>query len=233
VLNSQHSIGCGNGARPRRIAPLVGAMLASLALLGATASSAAAEPVGLFLAGEKSEEVAKQPRIEAEKYTASITGTGLTNFSFNGQWGAYVCTGVQLFGSASSATKELALTSFFAGCTYKGFGTTIMMNGCTFKLHVLNAGPPYTGSYDVICPPGQGIVANGGGRCTLKIPGQTGIEGISLENVGKGSERYIYATFNLTGMTYTQTQGTGLGKCTSGEFTDGTYTGEMKFTATK
>jgi hypothetical protein len=221
----------------RRIIPLVGAMLASVALLGAAASDAAAEPVGLFIAGSKSEEVAKQPKFEAEKYTATIASKALSTFAFTAQAGTLKCSELRLPGTISAATSELKFAQFFFGCNLFGFATEIRANGCELKVHVLNAGPPYVGTTDVLCPAGKGLefvaVAAGMTKCTLQITGQTGVVGLSYENTGAGSGRAVTANFNLTGMKYTQIAGTGLGKCTGGEFTNGSFVVSDSLSATK
>lgn len=216
----------------RRLIPLAAAMLAAAALLGSGASSASAAPVGLFVAGEKSEEVAKQPRFEAEKYTATINGTGSAGTVLTVQWGKFECTNTGFFGSIASASNALTLAPGWLGCTFHGFFPSIATHGCEYVWRVGNSGPPYAGSVDIKCPGGQGIefVTS---RCTVTILPQTGLESISYANAGTGTGRTIEATFNLSGIKYTQLQGTGLGKCTTGEFANGTYVGSATLAASK
>jgi Na+-transporting methylmalonyl-CoA/oxaloacetate decarboxylase gamma subunit len=206
--------------------------------MGAVALSAAAEPVGLFLSGEKSAEEAKQPKFGAEKYVATIGGASTSTNTYKLQYGNAECNGVLPTGKLSAASSQLGLQwTYGLPCVFAGFGSPIMQNGCEIVLHVSNAGPPYVGSTDIVCPAGKGIVftasAAGVTKCTATIFGQTGLEGISFENLGTGSGRSIEATLNLSGIKYTQVAGTGLGKCTAGEFENGTYTGTVKFTASK
>lgn len=219
----------------RRIVPLAGAMLTAIVLFGA--ANASAEPVGLFIAGSKSEEAAKQPRFEAEKYTATIKSTALSTFEFTAQGGKLKCSELMLPGSISGATKELAFNQVFWPCTLFGWSTTIFANGCHLELNVLNAGPPYVGTTDVVCPAGKGIefVGSGGGmtKCRLVIPSQNGVEGVSFENTGTGSSRAVTVNFNLTSVKYTQIAGTGLAKCTEGEFSNGIFTVSDSLTASK
>src|SRR6476660_5971768 len=120
----------------RRVVPLVGAMLAAAILFAAAASSASAEPVGLFIGGAKSEEAAKQPKFEAEKYSATIASKALTGFQFTANAGKLKCSELQLPGTISAVTSELKFNQFFWPCTFIGLATTITANGCEFKLHV-------------------------------------------------------------------------------------------------
>jgi hypothetical protein len=228
----------GGGQMLKRIGLLACAMLAGVALLAASASSASAAPVGLFLAGEKSEEKAKQPRFEAESYKANVGGsaTGLNQFVFSG--GKLNCSTVIISGEIASATAELPVFQSFFTCTFGGvFSPSIFQNGCKFVWHVENAGPPYTGSIDIKCPTEKGIeiVASSGGEkyCTVTIPPQTGLKGMSLANAGTGSGRTIAATFNVTGIKYSQVAYLEGGKCTTGAFENGTYTGGVTLSASK
>ncbi len=234
MSDSQYGEGSGR-LLPRRIIPLLGAMLASVALLAAAASSASAEPVGLFIGGEKSEEVAKQPKFEAEKYPATIKSTGLTGFQFVAQVGKLKCSELSLPGTLSGASSEFQSQQFFWPCTMLGLVTTIQSNGCEFKLHVLNAGPPYVGSSDILCPAGQKLEftswASGTKVCTISLLPQTGVEGLSFENTGTGSARAVTATFNQTTVKYSQAGNPKI--CTAGEYTNGALTVSDSLSATK
>lgn len=237
--NSQLSSkgGWSDGTMLRRIVPLVGAMLATVALLGAAASSASAEPVGLFIAGEKSEEVAKQPKFEAEKYTATVKSTALSEFEFVAQTGKLKCSEFAIPGTISAATSSFKTSQFFWPCKFLGLATTITANGCEFVLHVLNAGPPYVGTTDIVCPAGKAIefTASSGGTkvCTLQMLPQTGVEGVSFQNTGAGSSRAITVNFKLTTMKYAQVPGMGIPICTAGEYTNGIFSASDSLSATK
>lgn len=239
MSNSESSVRSRSGqSMLRRFVPLVGAMLAAMAMFGA--ANASAEPVGLFIAGSKSEEAAKQPKFEAEKYTATIQSTSLSIFEFTTQYGKLKCGEMQLNGSISAATSKLKINQLFwpVPCTYGGFSAPISANGCYFELSVLNAGPPYVGATDLVCPAGKALefaAAPFGGvrKCTLRILPQTGVEGVSYENTGAGSSRKITVNLNLAGMSYVQVEGTGIGKCTGGEFTNGILTDSNSMFATK
>lgn len=220
----------------RQIVPLLGAMLVCVVLLGAAASNASAEPVGLFIAGAKSEEAAKQPKFEAEKYSATISSKALSSFVFTAEAGKLKCSEFALPGTISGATNQLKFQQIFWPCTFAGFATTITANGCEFVLHVLNAGPPYVGTTDIVCPAGKKLEftawASGEKVCTLGLSPQTGVEGVSFENTGAGSARAVNVNFNLTGVKYSQTPGFAP-LCKAGEYTNGTFVVSDSLIATK
>jgi hypothetical protein len=233
--DSQYGEGSGR-LLPRRIIPLVGAMLASVALFATAASSASAEPVGLFIGGAKSEEVSKQPKFEAGKYTATIKSTKLTGFQFVAQAGKLQCTELAFPAMLSAASSELKSQQVFGPCIFAGLlATTIQWNGCEFKLHVLNAGPPYVGTTDIVCPAGKGIqftaYASGTPLCTLSLLPQTGVEGVTYENTGAGSARAVTVNLNQTTVKYSQ-EGNPV-FCKAGEYTNGALTVSDSLSATK
>ncbi|HET8863237.1 MAG TPA: hypothetical protein VFM94_08305 [Solirubrobacterales bacterium] len=205
----------------------MGAMLLSLGLFCAMASSASATPVGVYMAGEESEEVASQPRFEAESYPVKVNGNSLSSHKQVVQAGYVECQIVDFFGAASAATPTLAFSPVRTQCGGKSNGgssvvVTIMSHECKYVLHALNAGPPYVGTFGIECPPEvNGYEYIAAGVCHIVYPPQTGVAGVSFENTGTGSERKIKATFNVTSLKYTQSAGCGK----AGEFTNGTYTG--------
>jgi hypothetical protein len=185
---------------------------------------------GVYMAGEKSEEAAKQPKLNAEKYPVSLLGSQTTALSFGVNAGSAKCSTIQFDGKLAAASAEQSLNSEYSGCTVFGFGGTIASNGCQYVLHVLNSGPPYTGTADIACPAGKSIeiVAKLAGvlKCKETISSQSGLEGVTFSTVGAGSERGVEVKFNLAGIKYTQTAGEGAGSCKSaGAFSDGTLTG--------
>jgi hypothetical protein len=234
--NSQYGEGSGK-LLLRRAIPLVGAMLASVALLGATASSASAEPVGLFISGAKSEEEAKQPKFEAEKYTATISSNPLSSLTITAQTGVVNCSGLGFPDSISAATNHLQTYQFFSGCVFQGLTTTITANGCEFNLNVLNAGPPYVGTTDIVCPAEKTLeisnYLNGKKRCTLQLQPQTGIPGVTYENTGSGSSRAVTVNFNLTTVKYNQVPAEPMLSCKAGEYTNGSFVTSMSLVAKK
>jgi subtilisin family serine protease len=184
---------------------------------------------GLFLAGKESAEEASKPRVEAEKYPAAITGPQVTQHTLTVAGGSSKCTKAQFSGSATAATASLSLAPAMSSCTGFGLNATWTMNSCSYKHNVLNSGPPYTATMDIACSKaGDEISIALIGGCQIKIPAQSGLKGIGLENAGAGSERSVTATYNITGISYKKE-----GACPggTGSFKDGAYTGSTKLLA--
>jgi len=221
----------------RRTGLLVGAILASAALFCTiTASASAKEQKGFFLAGEKSEEVAKQPRFEGESYPTYLFGSQETVHQWGFQGAKLKCPQVDFSGKLSGATSELSLVTFyhFSGCTFGSGGVlTILANGCEDTIHVLNTGPPYVGEFGLKCPAGKSyeLTQNleGGITCTYVIPAQTGVDTISLANKGEGKKRGVQMVFNLSGLKYTIKTSSMFSPCAPnvGVYENGTYTGTI------
>jgi hypothetical protein len=218
----------------KRIGLAAGAILASFMLLCVTASSASAkEQVGFYLAGAASEEIAKQPRFEAEKYTTYLHGESTTAHKYGFQGGTMECPYAEFFGNVTAKTSELALSTFypyFACSNSLGAPMTINANGCEQLVTVSNAGPPYVGKWGMKCPgqPYRFVFSLGGGlTCAVGILPQTGRDKVSYENTGEGKTRAVKVALNVSGIKYTLTSSPpGLEGCT-GSFENGTYTGSF------
>lgn len=167
---------------------------------------------GLYLVGEKSEEKASQPRLEAETYPATVLGAQdpADQLVFGTNSGTLKCGSVAFGSSASGATTQLALTAQYGDCWWIilfQFKTLVSMNSCHYTIDVLNAGPPYAGSLGVACgKEGDAIKVLTPG-CTFTIPPQSGLGGLALANAGAGSERNLLVDANVSGIEYTETKG--------------------------
>jgi len=213
----------------KRIGLLAGTILAAFALIGAMASPAAAqEQVGVFLAGEESEEAEAQPRVEAESYPLELVGKSTTAHVFGfGEIASYNCPSAEFLGDLSGATSELDLAPvypFFSCKLSTGGATTISSNGCEYAVTVDNAGPPYVGEFGLDCPEGFSYELHNQTGCSIVIPEQAGLDAIDYKNVGAGSERAVQVEFDVSGMTYSIV---GPFFCPKGKYEDGTYTGTM------
>ncbi|HEY6552134.1 MAG TPA: hypothetical protein VI669_02210 [Vicinamibacteria bacterium] len=170
-------------------------------------------------------------KLTAESYPVTLTG-GVDPGS-NVQWvlGMNVnCSQVQDHGSLSSTATTFSVSAVFSGCLGAGLQTTIHMNGCTFLYHLV-AGDTTHGTVDIVCPAGQEITftinpAEHGltNKCTIHVKPQTGLGEVTFTNVGVGATRELTFHLNLKKIHYVKTEGTGLGRCTSGTGTDGTLT---------
>jgi hypothetical protein len=218
----------GGGRALKQMALLASAILAGVVLLAATASSASAKAqVGLYLAGEESGEKAKQPRFEAESYPAYIFSSEDKTYEYTVQAGTMKCPGGHS-GKLSGAASELFLapTYIFSACTFGGSGNvTITANGCEHIVTVLNQGPPYVGQFGVKCPAGKSYEFHTP-NCTIAIPAQTGLTGVSYSNTGSGKSRAVQVTINVSGLKYSLKGPFPFGPC-SGTHENGTYTGSM------
>ena len=183
----------------------------AMSAIGASAASAAVE-------------------LHSEGAPVNITGAqeGSSN-AFDVQFGAVVCTTADYNATTTVTTDTtVTFTPKFEGCTFAGVGATVDTNGCTFVLHVLNA---TTGTVTVECGVGQEITVTGGTKCIVHVPGGQDVGTVTLTNIGTGTTREVTANLNgLTAIKYTQTPGTGVGKCESLSKTDGKYTGTATFT---
>jgi len=210
---------------------------ATVLVLAISASAAAAVPVGFFIAGEKSEEKEKQPRFEAESYPATVKGTSKGPNLFFVQFGTLECNNVQFAGWIVAASTALTVQPTFASCTFGGLTPTVFVNGCGYVFNVSNVGPGYLGTTNIACAAGKEIelVLFGSGvlKCTIKVPSQTGLSSVYYANMGSGSSRNIATTLKPASIKYSQVAGTGPGKCTAGEFTNGFYSAPVVMSAEK
>lgn len=175
---------------------------------------------GVYLAGEKSAETAKQPRLEAEKYpailSASQSSTSLPTWSFGTV--DVVCQEAQFGAEVLGATAELSVGATYKNCGAPGLKLIqVRMNGCHFLYHILNIGPPFAGSADVACAKeGEAIEvraytnatkeAEDHPVCVDAIGPQTTSSGVGLENVGSGAGRVVSVNTGLTGLKHTYTR---------------------------
>jgi hypothetical protein len=192
-----------------RIGMLAGTLVAALLLSCATASVAlATEQVGFYVAGEKSEEEAKRPRFEAEKYSAELRGPGTSphtySFTVEGAPASIECPTSEYFGTLSSAGPKLSLspTYAFLSCNSSIGSISIAANGCQHTLTLANSGPPYVGTFGVTCPT-KAPYEFRAQFCTLSIPPQTALAEASFKNTGAGSSRAVETTLKVSKLEYT------------------------------
>jgi hypothetical protein len=116
-------------------------------------------------------------------------------------------------------------------CTGFGFPAEVNSNGCTYLSHT---GAGTTGMMDIVCEAGKEITitaaAAGTSKDIMHLPAQTGLGTITYKNIGAGTTREVEIEFNLSGIKYRHTAGTGLGAGTTGEGSSGTYVGKMVVT---
>jgi len=187
-------------------------------------------PTGIFVSSEY--------KLDAEGFPVSLSGsqTSGSPITLGTTYGSVKCPNGTFSGEPSAASAEVSLQAdYSSGCAANGIsGATMVMNGCTYVAHIAGSGPPYTGTADIACPAGKAIeiVAKilGETKCTLTIGAQSGLSGLTFTNAGSGSGRKVELGFNLSAIHYHQQEGTGFGRCTTGDYENGTYKGNLSLT---
>jgi hypothetical protein len=171
------------------------------------------------------------PQFVTEKYPASLSGEQGAPYEhvFGTSAGQSSCENAQFDSEISAPTTSLPFSAQYSVCTVTGFaGGTVAMNGCTYGLNVSNAGTPYVGTVDIVCPAGKAIELTSKlftvKKCTTTIGSQSGLAGVAYQSGFGGA---IGVTLDLEGIAYHQQAGTGIAACTTGDFTNGTYTGDF------
>jgi hypothetical protein len=168
----------------------------------------------------------------AVSLTGKQTGTGDV---FTTTAGTVKCKEVTYTGtSTSGVTTVTGVPSYPAktaggeqNCTGFGFPAEINTNGCKYLFHI---GAATTGTLDVVCEAGKEITvtATSGAtvKCIVHVPAQTGLGTITYKNTGSGTTQEVEIEANVSGLKYKHTAGSGLGACTTGEASAGTYVGK-------
>ncbi|HEX5712251.1 MAG TPA: hypothetical protein VFX85_02935, partial [Solirubrobacterales bacterium] len=163
--------------------------------------------------------------------TAKLTGAqeGATNV-LDLQFGELKCTTAKFTATTEAATYTTFTASpTYEGCTLAGTAATVDVNGCKYLLHLSGAS---SGPLDVTCEAGKEITITAGTRCTVHIPPQTGLGSVAHTNLGSGLTKELTSDFTgVTGVSYSQTPGPGIGKCTAFSLTNGKFTNKATVTA--
>ncbi len=178
--------------------------------------------VVLIVVGLNSAAVSGAAEFNFEKAPVTLTGKQGTVGVLKTTAGSSECTTANFAGTASATSvSSITVAPTFGGCTCIGVTCTVDVNECTYLLSI---SAETTGTVDVVCPAGKEITLTNS-KCTIHIPAQTGIGTVTYKDIGSGSTREIELGLNLTGIHYAHTEGTGIGKCTTGTSTSGTLTG--------
>lgn len=179
----------------------------------------------------------------AEKYPVTLTGVNETFVTdqFVTTAGAFECLRSLYTGTISGPTTSLSVEPNYPAsapesphnCKGVGFGKAVDVNGCTY---LLNIGTGTAGDIDIVCPPGKEMTltegtTNPGLMCIVHIPPQNDVAGtVTYSNIGIGATREVTVNAELSGIDYTHTAGTSLGKCTSGSGKNGSIKFKAAFT---
>jgi hypothetical protein len=158
--------------------------------------------------------------------------------------GTVKCKEILYGGSIPSPVTTFSLTPQYpvktAGgeqnCTGFGFPAEVTASGCWFLFHI---GAATTGTVDIVCEPGHEITITASSigkiKCVVHIPSQNSKGTITYKNIGSSTTRELEIEANLSTLSYSHTAGElgGLGSCTSGSATVGSYSGKMVLTAEK
>ena len=159
--------------------------------------------------------------------TVSLSGKQKVASVFKSTAGSNECKGGTTSGTGTTPTSTLTLTVTTSECSCLGVACTVDMNGCQYLGH-LGAGT--TATVDIVCPAGQEMTSTSS-KCTTHIKPQTGLGTVTFKNTGSGSTQEIELEFKVEKISYTHTEGSGIGKCTTGSGTTGTLTGTSIVTA--
>ena len=180
---------------------------------------------------------------DSEAEVTKLSGGQSTTHEFTVNAGSTTCeeasfpgesTGV-LTGGAYTA-ETLTIKPVYSKCSSVVLGekrtTHVNMNGCDYLFKsgaTTESGTKVHGTVDVVCPAGQSIDVQitGAEICTITVPAQTNVAGITYHNTGTGSARDVDVTANVSTLKYTQHGFLCPGNAFSSTktFTNGKYTG--------
>jgi len=122
--------------------------------------------------------------------------------------------------AAVTSTTTLAVKPRKGGCNGGGIPVEFDTNSCSYLFHAeMATGETATeGSVDIVCNKAKDdftLTEKVGGvvKCTIHVPQQKGLKGVTFTNGVSGGVKDITVDFNLTAVQYTQTAGTGAGAC--------------------
>jgi len=175
--------------------------------------------------------------LEAEKYPVSLNGSldePEKPDRFITTVGTVSCKQANYDATISGPTTTVSATPTYSECTAFGFPAVIHHGNCKYLFHINAAAPTTEGDIDLVCTSGDltvTAVSAGTTKCIVHVPAQSDITGtVKYSKIGAGTTREITVEANLTGIDYTHTEGTGLGKCSPGSATNGTLEAKAKVT---
>lgn len=195
----------------------------------------AAAMVAICVAGAASVPSASAAELTAEAYPVTITKKKSESSSetFSITAGPTTCKDTTGVATLKEKSTRVFVLAFPKECTGFGFPAEVHPNGCGFEF-TLAGGASMVGTVDIVCPVGQEITVTamsaGTAKCTVHVPSQSGLGTVTYSSIGSGATREVKVEAALSGISYTHTAGTGLGKCTAGSGTTGTFSGASLWT---
>jgi hypothetical protein len=144
--------------------------------------------------------------------------------------GSQECAEVKYVGTVTTPASSATVTPIYGGCLCLGVECTFDMNTCSYKL-ILESGTSTTAKADIQCTKAGDEITLTSSKCVLHIPPQSALSKIELSNIGSGTTREVKLDFELSGIKYSHTAGTGTGKCSTGSGLAGTFSGSANVTA--
>jgi hypothetical protein len=163
-----------------------------LALVAVFAVSAVAAPVS-----------SASPELHSETGHTILTGNQITANELALDAGTMKCASLKFDGTIEVATTTtFGLTPTFSECKFGAeINALFTHNECRFRFHVGPNTEHLTGSVDIVCPDNQQIEIDAP-MCTITIPPQANLQGVTYTNENEGMERSIVLDINLVGIDY-------------------------------
>jgi hypothetical protein len=189
----------------------LGLALIAICAMGAVAASAAS---AVEFHSEKTSTALSGSQVNVNKFTTDSGEITCAKATFSGTTSAVNTT--EPTQTVTPSYSECHLIFIFT------FNVTVDMNGCAYVLHA-------NGEVDIECPTVEGkqkVIEVTAPSCTVTVPAQTGLKGVTYTNEGKGTGRTVTVNSNVTGIKYEE-HGSACENET--ELTkNGTYTGSVK-----
>ena len=107
------------------------------------------------------------------------------------------CQTLEFSGELKEKTSTLTLQGFTWGCTFGGLNTTIVMNGCDYRLHLPAEGSLAT--MELACPAGKSItVSPGSGACSVHILPFSTKAHLAASNGGGGTVKLAFTVGGIS-----------------------------------
>jgi hypothetical protein len=167
----------------------------------------------------------------AETYPVTLTGSNEPESSdvFTTTAGPVTCKKAKYVGTTTGPSTSITIAPSYEECTGFGFPAVVTVNGCHYVFNIVG-GTSTNGDVDLVCPAGNQmtVVAAVAGttKCIVHVSSQSDITGtLNYTQIGSGTTREVTVDDGISGIDYTHTEGTGIGKCTpGGSATNGTLT---------
>ncbi len=161
-----------------------------------------------------------------------LTGKQDTTNVFKTTAGSAECKSVTYSGTSESPASVVKVTPTYSECTCIGVACTIDTNGCSFTLFAPETveEPPSSGKFvttgkvTIDCT-GSNEITLTSSKCIIHVPAQGPLGHILYKGTAAGTTSSIDLTANVSGITYKHTEGSGIGKCTTGMNNTGTLEG--------